>query len=154
MGQTRLNPERKKNAIMCVKTLPSREGSGDFGKVRRLTPQEIEDRHIGQKSSIDGEVRKIGAGIDFDLLKQTVKVNGPSEVALTFCDHWDPEMKNITDKNHITSKIKDLVKQIEHEILVPVTILETGKVFGSIIDLSDKNIDFKSVIHGAVPINN
>lgn len=160
MSQVLLNPTRLKGSTLLVKTMPSREGEGTFGSSRELDHKEIVDRGITEYSSIinpdtgEYKIRRKAESIDFDLLQEVVRINGPTEIALTFCDHWDTNMKNITDKNKITQSIKSLVKQIEHSTSVPVTILETGKSYGCIIDLSDKNIDFNSYIQGEVIINN
>lgn len=153
MSQALLNPNRLKGSTLLVKTMPSREGAGTFGNSRELSEEEILARGIAEYSSIGGKLRRKAERIDFDLLEEVARINGPTEIALTFCDHWDKNMMNATNKNRITQRIKDLVQQIEHRIQVPVTILETGKDFGSIIDLSDKNIDFYSIIHGEVLIN-
>lgn len=153
MSQVLLNPNRLKGSTLLVKTMPTREGEGTFGKSKELTQQEIIDRGIVEYSSIGNKIRRKAAGIDFDLLKEVARINGPTEIALTFCDHWDKDMKNITSRDKITQSIKDLIKQIEQRISVPVTILETGKPIGCIIDLSDKNIDFNSRIHGELIIN-
>jgi len=153
MSQVLLNPRRLKGSTLLVKSMPSREGEGTFGKSRELSEEEIIKRGIVEYSSIGGKIRRKAEGIDLDLLKEVVRINGPTEIALTFCDHWDPEMKNIIDKNKITNSIKNLVKTIEHSVNVPVNILETGKSFGCIIDLSDKKIDFNSYIHNEVIIN-
>lgn len=154
MSQVLLNPNRRKGTTLVVKTMPTREGKGTFGNSRELNKQEIIDRGVVEYSSIENKVRRTAEGIDFDLLQEVVRINGPDEIALTGCDRWDNNMKNIIDKDKITQSIKDLVRQIETKTFIPVTILETGKPLGGIIDLSDKNIDFNSYIHGEVIINN
>ncbi|MFH1583704.1 MAG: adenylosuccinate synthetase [Actinomycetota bacterium] len=150
-SQVLLNPNRLKGSTLLVKTMPTREGEGTFGNSRELSLQEIIDRDIVEYSSIENKIRRKADGPDWDLLQEVVRINGPTEIALTFCDHWDKNMKNITDKNKITRPIKDLIKQVEQKTNVPVTILETGKPLGCIIDLSDKNININSLIkHGGI----
>ncbi|MBU0998072.1 adenylosuccinate synthetase [Patescibacteria group bacterium] len=153
MSQVLLNPHRLKGSTLLVKTMPTREGEGTFGKSRELTQQEIIDRGIVEYSSIGNKIRRKAVEPDWDLLQEAARINGPTEIALTFCDHWDPDMKNVVDRNKITESTKKLIRHVEAVTNAPVTILETGKPFGCIIDLSDKNIDFNSYIHGEVIIN-
>ena len=153
MSQVLLNPNRLKGSTLLVKSMPTREGKGTFGKPRELTEQEIIERGLVEYSSIGKEIRRKATEPDWDLLQEVTRINGPTEIALTFCDHWDENMKNVTDKNKITQPIKELIKKVEYTTNTPVNILETGKAFGCIIDLSGKNIDFDSYIHGEVIIN-
>ena len=59
-----------------------------------------------------------------------------TEIALTFLDHYDPEVANATSKEQVTQKVWDLVAEVEEQLGVKVTILETGKLFEHMIDLS------------------
>lgn len=124
------------NVILVVKALPTREGAGSFGNMRELTSGEIKDRSMFEASSIGGVMRRKAEAIDMDLLKYAVEVNGATEIALTFCDHYDPNITNAKKVDEITPKVWDLVEDIEYRTKIPVTMLNTGKAFDNIIDLS------------------
>jgi adenylosuccinate synthase len=64
-------------------------------------------------------------------------LNGPTEIALTFCDHYDPAVTGVTTRTRLTTRIRDLITQVEAACAAPVTIIETGKLFDHMIDLRD-----------------
>lgn len=140
-----LNWQNIKDVVLVVKALPTREGNGGMGQTRELSLDEINARGLVEASSIGGVTRR-KSELDISLLQQAVEVNGATQLALTFCEHYDPEIKNVTDKDKITPKIKDLIKEIETKTHVPVTVLNTGKPYWSIVDLySDTKLDLKGM---------
>jgi adenylosuccinate synthase len=78
------------------------------------------------------------------MLKTASEVNGATQIALTFCDNYDPEITNVTKIDGITNKIRGLIDKIENFTNVPVTLINTGKPYHSFIYLADKNIDLSS----------
>jgi adenylosuccinate synthase len=140
-----LNWKHIQDVVLVVKALPTREGSGAMGNARELSIDEINKRGFVEPSSIGGVTRR-KAELDLDMLKYAVMINGATQIALTFCDHYDP---NITDKKNIdelTKPVADLIRTIEVATKVPVTILNTGKAYDNIIDLdSDMRVDWKAI---------
>lgn len=131
-----LNWKKLKEVVMVVKALPTREGAGKMGNVRELTLNEIESKGFVEPSSIGGVTRRKAEGIDFDMLKYATEVNGATQIALTFLDHYDEEMKNAKSYGEITDKAWKLIEKIEATTHIPVSILNTGKAYNNIIDLS------------------
>lgn len=131
-----LNWKNISDVILVVKALPTREGSGSFGNVKELSSSEIESGKMFEASSIGGVMRRKAEAIDMDLLKYAVEVNGATEIALTFCDHYDPAVTDAKKVDEVTEKVWDLVDEIEFKTKVPVTMLNTGKAFDNIIDIS------------------
>jgi len=136
-----LNWKNIKEVVLVVKTMPTREGAGDMGS-RELSVSEIISNGIAEPSSIGGKTRRKAEGINFDMLNYAVEVNGATQIALTFCDHYDSQMKNIKDVNKITPKVMKLIDKIETSVGLPVTILNTGKAYNCIIDRTGGNIDW------------
>ena len=130
-----LEPRRLAGVMLVVKSLPSREGNGPMGS-DELTTDEIREQKLVEISSIGGAIRRKGTEINWQLLSYAVRRNGPCEIALTFLDHYDPRVNNAIDSSLVTDKVWALIDKIQAETGVPVTILETGKAYGSIIDLS------------------
>lgn len=128
-----------RDVLLVVKAMPSREGNkyseGDMGSGRELSEQEIIDRGLVEISSIEGKIRR-KAEFDFDMLKQAVEVNGATQIALTFLEHVFPEVKNAKTWGHITSEARLFIEKVEKVAGVPVTILNTGKAYNNIIDIS------------------
>jgi adenylosuccinate synthase len=119
--------------VMVVKAVPSRVGAGPLPA--ELSRAEIEERGIAEYGVVTGRARRKAAEIPWDLLRYAAMLNGPTEVALTFCDHYDPAVTGATTRAALTPRIRALVAQVEEACGAPVTILETGKLFSQIIDL-------------------
>lgn len=134
-----LNPFYLTEVVLCIKTMPTREGGGSLG-TPELSLQEIQARGLTEISSIRGKIRRKGKSIDFEMLQKASLENGATQIALTFCEHYDPAVNNIVSKSKLTKKIWQLIDKIQEVTNVPVTILNTGKRFDSILDLTDKKI--------------
>lgn len=128
-----LNWKYIKGVVMVVKAVPSRVGEGPMPF--ELTPEEIEKRDIREYGVTTGRPRRKASRIDWNLLKYAAMLNGPTEIALTFCDHLDPEVKGKRKVRDLTPKVKKLIKKVEEVTKTPVTIVETGKDFKDIIEL-------------------
>lgn len=139
-----LNWRKLKEVVLVLKTMPTREGAGSLGS-KELSPEEIKRKGLKEYSSIGGVIRRKGREINFEMLAYAVEINGATQIALTFCDHYDPRVRGVTNKNQITEEVWRLVERIQKETNVPVTILETGKLWHNIIDLTDKNIDLSKI---------
>ncbi len=139
-----LNWQHIKDVILCIKTMPSREGIGSMGS-RELSLEEIKDKGLVEISSIGGVVRRKAESINFELLKYACMVNGATQIALTFCEHYDPSINNITSIADISYKLWELIHKVEDNTNIPVTILNTGKHYLSIIDLTGEKVDWEKV---------
>jgi len=138
-----VNPHLLESVILCVKTMPTREGAGYMGGVEELAEEEMIENGIVEYSSIkdsktkEYKIRRKSKRIDFDLLKRAVMLNGATEIALTFAEHWDPEVKNVTKWADITPKVRKLIDKVEKETGIPVTLINTGKQFTSMVSKHD-----------------
>jgi adenylosuccinate synthase len=139
-----LNWQKIKEVIMVVKTLPTREGQGSLW-TEELTPKEMASRGVVEYSSIGGAIRRKGFGINWEMLAYATELNGATQIALTFCEHYDPKVKNIKTVDGITDRLWQLIEKVRVETGVPVTVLNTGKPYNSIVDLTDEEIDWEEV---------
>lgn len=135
-----LNWQHIRDVVLVVKALPSREGSGSMW-AEEIPEDEVIDKFF-EPSSIGGVPRRKARKINSELLKEACDINGATEIALTFVDHFDPEMDGVTDRDLITDKTWDLIDEIELLTGVPVTILNTGKVYNNIINLKSVNPEY------------
>jgi len=124
-----------REVILVAKTMPTKKGSGGMGSGKELTPEEISKKGLVEISSIEGKTRR-KAEFDMEMLKYAVKLNGATQIALTFLDHMFPEMKNAKSRGEISKDARIFIDNIEKETKIPVTILNTGKAYNNIIDLS------------------
>jgi len=128
-----------RNVMLVVKAMPTREGrqysENDMGSGRELSEQEIIDRGLVEISSIEGKIRR-KAEFDFDMLKKAVEVNGATQIAVTFLEHAFPEVKNAKNWADISKEARLFIDKIERETSTAVTLLNTGKAYNNIIDIS------------------
>lgn len=139
-----------KEVVLVVKTMPTREGrqynKGDMGKGRELSEEEILKRGLVEISSIGGKIRR-KAEFDMEMLCYAVQINGATQIALTFMDHMFPEIRNAKSCFEITKEARIFIDKVEKETKVPVTLLNTGKAYNNIIDLSfnPKNVNWDKI---------
>ena len=138
-----LNWRMVDNVIVCIKALPTREGTGPMGDVDEFTLDEMESLGIVEYSSIidpktgQREVRRKAKGIDYTLLKRVITLNGANQIALTFAEHYDPEVRDARRWSQLTQKVKNLIEEIEKRTDVEVTLVNTGKQWTSMVSKSD-----------------
>lgn len=141
-----LNWRKLKDVILVVKALPTREGGGKMGNVRELSVDEIRNRGLIERSSIQqqsitGNIRRKAESIDFDLLAFASEINGATQIVLTFVDHFDPRVTNVKYPSGLTDEVWKLIERIKETTGVPVTLVNTGKPFDCFVDLTGKSID-------------
>lgn len=136
-----LNWRKLTDVVMVVKTMPTREGAGSLGS-RELSREEIDVSGLAEKSSIGGVIRRKGEGINWEMLSYAAEINGATQIALTFCEHYDPRVAGVTEKAKLTDRVWQLIERIQKETRVPVTMLNTGKQYSSVVDLTGKGVDW------------
>ncbi len=148
-----LNFREVKDVIACVKALPTREGTGPMGAVEEFTLEEMMGLGIVEYSSIvdprtgKNQVRRKAKGIDYDLLKRIVMLNGANQIALTFTEQVDPQVKDAKRWSQLTSAVKNLISEVEKRTGVEVTLVNTGKEWSSMVSKTD---DLPPVTSGLV----
>jgi adenylosuccinate synthase len=120
-------------AVMVVKAVPSRVGAGPLPG--ELAADEIERRGIAEYGVVTGRLRRKAGEIPWDMLRYAAMLNGPTEIALTFCDHYDPEVTGARRFDQLTPRVRELIGKVEDATGAPVTIVETGKLFEHMVDL-------------------
>jgi adenylosuccinate synthase len=133
MDDVGLSWRNMRGAMMVVKAVPSRVGAGPLPG--ELDADEIQRRGIAEYGVVTGRLRRKAEEIPWEMLRYAAMLNGPTEIALTFCDHYDPEVTGATRPDQLTARVRELIAKIEATTGAPVTIVETGKLFSHMIDL-------------------
>ena len=120
--------------VLVVKALPSRVGEGPLPL--QMSEEEEDSRGIAEYGVTTGRRRRKARGISWEHLKESVMYNGPTQIALTFCDHLDPSVRGARTASALTPPIRELIRTLERRTGVQVVLVETGKLFGDIVDLS------------------
>jgi adenylosuccinate synthase len=136
-------PAKKMDSVIVVfRTYPIRVAgpSGPFHD----ESDEIEWSDLGvdpesERTTVTKKVRRV-ATFSYSQAWEACKVNGATDVALTFCDYVDPSihgLAGIWERNGKTikryPKVLAMIDQLEYEAEAPVTMLGTGP--HSVIDL-------------------
>ena len=100
-----------------------------------LDNEEILRRGIAEYGVVTGRQRRKAAEIPWELLEYAAMLNGPTEIALAFCDPYDPAVTGATSADQLTPRIRELITKVEQVTSAPVTTVETGKLFEHMIDL-------------------
>ena len=120
--------------ILIVKALPSRVGAGPLPL--QLDPTEEDARDIVEYGVTTGRRRRKASGISWSHLEESVMLNGPTRIALTFCDHLDPDVTGARSRGQLTPPVRNLIDALEDRFEIPVSLCDCGKHFEDIIDLS------------------
>ena len=80
-------------------------------------------------------MRRKASQIDWNLLQYAAMLNQPTQIALTFCDHYDEDMQRATKPSEIPPRVRELIKEVERHTNAPVTMVDTGKYLDDIIVL-------------------
>ncbi len=135
MDDVGLNWRLVGGVVLVVKAMPTRVGEGPLPF--ELTEAEVEARGIGEYGVVTHRPRRKAERIDFDLLQYAAMLNGPTEIALTFCDHYDPAMKTATSRDDITPRVRTLIEEVERATGAPVTMVDTGKYLHDVIEMEE-----------------
>jgi adenylosuccinate synthase len=130
------------DVVLVVKAMPSRVGQGPLPF--EIPEAEAVARGIAEYGVVTGRPRRKAEHIDFGLLEYAAMLNGPTEIALTFCDHYEPELRGTrSPKGHsgdprarLTPRLRKLIDQVEETANAPVTLLDTGPQLDDVLDLS------------------
>ena len=128
-----LNWRHISGAVMVVKAVPSRVGAGPLPG--EIDADEIKQRGIAEYGVVTGRLRRKAGEIPWEMLRYAAMLNGPTEIALTFCDHYDPAVTGAKTRGELTKPVLELIAKVEQACGAPVTMVETGKLFEHIVDL-------------------
>ena len=131
MDDVGLNWRLVTDVVLVVKAMPTRVGAGPLPF--EITAAEAESRGISESGVVTGRPRRKADGIDFGLLEYAAMLNGPTQIALTFCDHFDPDMRGA---GQVTPKVGRLIEQVEAATGAPVTLVDTGPGLRDVIELT------------------
>jgi adenylosuccinate synthase len=121
------------DVVLVVKAMPSRVGAGPLP--HELSAEETVARGVAEYGVVTGRLRRKAAQIDWDLLAYATMLNGPTQIVLTFCDHFDPAMRTAQTRDDITPRVRALIAQVEKVTGAPVTLVDTGKYLDDFIEL-------------------
>jgi adenylosuccinate synthase len=133
MDDVGLNWRLVTDVVMVVKAMPTRVGEGPLPY--ELSAEEACRRGVAEHGVVTSRPRRKAGQIDWELLEYATMLNGPTKIALTFCDHVDPTMRGRRDRSAMTESVHALVRRVEDVTGAPVVLLDTGPRLSDMIDL-------------------
>ena len=127
-----LNWRHLEQVVLVVKALPSRVGAGPLPL--QMDETEEEARGIVEFGVTSGRRRRKASGISWPHLDEAVMLNGPTQIALTFCDHLDPAVKGAGIQAALTDPVRSLVERLETRYQIPVALCDCGPYFEHIVE--------------------
>jgi adenylosuccinate synthase len=121
------------DVVMVVKAMPTRVGEGPLPY--EMPHAEAVARGIAEYGVNTGRPRRKAERLDFELLEYAAMLNGPTRIALTFCDHYDPAMRGGRTGADVTDRVRALIRDVEAATGAPVTMLDTGPRLSDVIEL-------------------
>ncbi len=134
-------PSNVRKVIMVCRTYPIRVG-GPSGPM----DYEVEMQTIHERSRIPlDELKRVEtttttkrarriAEFDWVQFKDSVQLNGPTDIALTFVDYFDVENRNAYRFEQLTEETISFVEEIERVSGRPVSLLSTDFSWRNVID--------------------
>ena len=129
-----LNWRHIEEVCLVVKALPSRVGTGPLPL--QLTLAEEERRDIAEYGVTTGRRRRKASGISWPHLETAVLLNGPTQLALTFCDHLDPEVTGARQRSELTTPVRRLIDELETRFNIPVSLCDCGVHFENLVEIA------------------
>jgi adenylosuccinate synthase len=128
------------DVCLCVKSAPTRVSQNCGILPGEISKKEIMARGIEERGVTTGRLRRKSLIIPFDLLEESVEVNGPTFFALTFCDHVDkidkdlhlPEVVQSYDLEKIMPNTFKNIAKLQEKFGIPVKYINYGKEWNQI----------------------
>ena len=130
-----IGPTRIDEVINVFKSYITRVGEGPFPT--EISQEEAEAKGIEEYGVVTGRRRRVGS-FDFDLAKESCRINGATQIALTCVDRLYPDCARTQDIQDLSADTREFISQVEQETGVPVTIISTGPDLKDTIDLRDE----------------
>jgi adenylosuccinate synthase len=138
-------PTRIRRTIIVVRSYPIRVESPTHGtsgpmerelswktisERSRIPLEELEER---EKTTTTKKKRRVGE-FDWHLLRRSVSLNGPTDIALTFADYLDIDNRKARRFEQLTPGTLQFIDEIERVTTAPVSLITTRFDYRSIID--------------------
>ena len=130
-----VGPTKIDEVINVFKAYITRVGEGPFKT--ELEQSEAEKLGIEEYGVVTGRRRRVGL-FDFDLAKESCRINGATQIALTCVDRLYSGCARTQSYSDLSAETKDFIQDVETATGVPVTIISTGPDLVDTIDLRDE----------------
>ena len=126
-----VGPTKVDDVILVFKSYTTRVGAGALPN--ELSWEEAGKRGWAEIAAVTGRRRR-AAPFNSELARRAVMLNGATQAALTKIDVMFPECKGVKSYEELSQKAKALIKKVEKEMKLRVTLIGTGPGTWEIVD--------------------
>lgn len=127
-----VGPTKVDEVINVFKAYITRVGEGPFPT--EMSQEEAEAKGLEEYGVVTGRRRRVGL-FDMELAKESCRINGATQIALTCVDRLYPDCARTQDYSDLAPETKEFINDVETATGVPVTIISTGPDLKDTIDL-------------------
>jgi adenylosuccinate synthase len=147
LSEVGLSPRHVRRVIMVCRTYPIRvQDPPRRGRTSGPISREIDWGIVSQRSDIPREEleqaeitsttkrkRRVGE-FEWDLLRRSSFMNGPTDIALTFADYFTVKNRDAIRFEQLDDATIEFIEEVERVAGAPVSLISTGKGERHIID--------------------
>jgi adenylosuccinate synthase len=145
LAEAGVSPSRVRKIVMTCRTYPIRVQNPEGGtsgplaqevswtEVSRRSGVKMSSLRKTERTSTTNRKRRVGE-FDWQLLRDAVTINGPTDIALTFADYLSFKNEKARRYEQLTPDTIRFVEEVERVAAAPVTLISTRFDFRSIID--------------------
>lgn len=134
-------PRRVRRVVMVCRTYPIRVGGPSGPMWKELTYEDLatrsgiplENLKRTETTTTTKRQRRI-AEFDWEQLRRSALLNGPTDLALTFVDYIDHKNKDAFRFEQLTQPTLRFIEEVERVAGVPVSMMSTGFDWRNVID--------------------
>lgn len=133
LSEAGVAPGRVRRVVLVCRTLPIRVG-GRSGRLAQEIKWEDVEKRAGfkrgalkklEKTSTTNRQRRVGE-FEWDLLRRSALINGPTDIALTFADYITKKNADARRFDQLTSETIQFIEEVEQVAGAPVSLVSTG----------------------------
>jgi adenylosuccinate synthase len=145
LSEAGIHPRALRRVLMVCRTFPIRvmsPSAGDSGPMQQEISWRVIAKRSGirvsellqaEKGSVSNNLRRVGE-FDWEQLRKSSILNGPTDIALTFVDHLDVRNRRARRYERLTEDTINFVEEVERVSGAPVSLISTRFHWRSIID--------------------
>lgn len=134
-------PKNVRRIVLVCRTYPIRVGGPSGDMELEVSLEDIAERsgilleelQKAERTTTTDRPRRI-AEFDWEQFKQSVQLNGPTDIALTFVDYFDVKNRNAYRFEQLKENTLRFVEEVERVSGRPVTLLSTAFDWRNVID--------------------
>jgi adenylosuccinate synthase len=145
LAEAGIAPRRVRRVIMVCRTYPIRvespqgRSSGPMSQeiswdtIAERSGHDAEELKANERGSVSGKLRRV-AEFDWDLLRRSAQLNGPTDIALTFADYIHKDNQNARRFEQLSEETIMFIEEVERVAGAPVSLISTRFHTRSVID--------------------